>query len=164
MGTQEITANYVRERLDYDPATGVFWRKAPSPAAGRVISYVQSRGYIQISLGKRRFLGHRLAWLLVYGRWPVAEIDHINGDRTDNRIANLREATRQSNQENQRRAPSHNRSSGLLGASWSKKQKRWQSYIGVNGKKRGLGYYATPEEAHEAYLTAKRQLHAGCTI
>ena len=91
------------------------------------------------------------------------EIDHINGNRTDNRIANLRAVTRGGNMQNQRRAHASN-TSGLLGVYYKPKNKKWAAQIQANKKRMNLGLFKTAEEAHTAYLKAKRELHDTCTI
>lgn len=164
----ELTQELVRKFLDYDPETGVFhWKvyRAQNARAGQRAGHLLSRtGYIQILLLRGVYFAHRLAWMHHYGRWPDGHIDHINGVRDDNRIANLREATDQVNTQNQRRARSDCKS-GYMGVRFHAQNKRWQARIGLpNGRQKSLGIYDTPEEAHQAYLTAKRQLHEGCTI
>lgn len=102
--------------------------------------------------------------MIVHGAIPDGlEIDHINGDESDNRICNLRLATKSENQQNKRR-PRKDNKAGLLGVCWFERAKKWRAQITVNGECKYLGLYVTPEEAHAAYLTAKRELHQGCTI
>lgn len=107
-------------------------------------------------------LAHRLAWLYVYGEWPQHGLDHINGVRLDNRISNLRDVPQTINLENQRKAKGLTKS-GFLGVERTRGGK-WAARIVANGKRYGLGVFATPEAAHSAYVTAKRKLHEGCTI
>ena len=154
----------LRELLDYDAETGVFtWRESRGGSnTGQVAGCPHPKGYIRICIDGRRYAAHRLAWLYVVGALPSGEIDHINGERNDNRIANLRDVSTQINQQNQRRARTNNRSSGLLGV--TRKRGRWQAQIETNGKNVFLGCYSTKEDAHSAYLKAKRQRHDGCTI
>jgi hypothetical protein len=163
----ELTAEILREMMSYDPSTGIFTRKirtaqrhqvgdrADFPAHGHL------RGYRQIGYKNEKVLAHRAAWLYVHGYWPTQSIDHINGNREDNRIENLRDVSQGTNIENLRRARVEN-ASGLLGA--HAHQGKWRSRIRVKGKTRYLGVFDTAEDAHEAYLKAKRQLHMGCTI
>jgi AP2 domain. len=117
-------------------------------------------GYIYIGLMKAHFLAHRLAWFWVHGEWPPLLIDHLNGVRDDNRIANLRQADRRLNMENRRRE-SYN-VTGLLGV--KPNGKGFSARIGVRGVEHHLGTFKTPEEAHAVYVEAKRRLHEGCTI
>lgn len=160
-----MTAERLREILLYDPGSGIFtWKKSyRANTAGRVAG-TPSSGYVVISILKKRFHAHRLAWLYVYGSWPDGEIDHINGIRDDNRIANLRDVPGYINNQNQRKAPSHNKSTKLLGTSFCKQTGRYSAQIHINRKKIHLGRFDTPELAHAAYVLAKRTIHAGCTI
>jgi hypothetical protein len=119
-------------------------------------------GYWQISVDAKLHLAHRLAWLHFYGEGPRHQIDHINGDKLDNRIANLRDVPHQINQQNRRRVLSTNKSSGLIGA--HRHRSRWQSRIRTCGRYVFLGVFDTPEAAHAAYVEAKRRLHPGCTL
>lgn len=150
-----LRSERVRELLDYDPDTGVFvWaRDYSSRRKGAVAGHVSAtNGAVEIRIDRRPYLAHRLAWLLIYGVWPKLFIDHANGDPSDNRIANLRQATVSQNAANKRR-PATN-SSGYKGVCWNKSSKKWQAGIKVNGRSFHLGLFATPEDAHEAYLTA----------
>lgn len=161
-----LTAEELKRHLHYDPETGQFTRLIKLRGIKSGNGYVHSTGYVRVCVLGRKYPAHRLAWLYVYGDWPKTMLDHINGDKADNRIANLREADVTLNAENQRRAMSSNLS-GMLGVCIVKDRKRkkpYQARLGVKGKSIYLGYYATPEEAHEAYKTAKRKYHAGCTI
>ena len=99
----------------------------------------------------------------MYGTWPENQIDHINGVRHDNRIDNLRDVLQSTNAQNQRK-PSATNKCGFLGVNFHKCSNRWIAQIHVQGKKKHLGLFDTPKEAHEAYVTAKRELHEGCTI
>ena len=89
----KLTAERLRERLHYDAGTGVFTRRVGSGHArtGEMAGSVHSTGYVRISIDGGKYTAHCLAWLYVHGVWPPDQIDHINGNRSDNRIANLRE-------------------------------------------------------------------------
>lgn len=158
-----LTADQLRAVLDYNPATGIFtWRDRPDirPSAnagrrGTVAGATRKNGYIGICIDGRHRFAHRLAWLYVHGRWPDAEIDHINEDRADNRITNLREATHGQNN-TRARARADNRS-GVLGV--FRCGTRWQAQIMHKGAKYHLGVYATIEEAKAARDTAAEMLH-----
>lgn len=151
----------LRSLFSYDPQTGSITSRH-----GRVVGSVDSEGYIRIRLkkGGRHFRAHRLAFVAMLGRWPEGDVDHLNGTRHDNRWLNLREVDRKTNSQNQRQATAQNSTSGMLGVSWDSRRRRWVAQIEVDGKGRNLGRFATAEEAHRAYIAAKRQLHAGCTI
>jgi hypothetical protein len=110
------------------------------------------RGYWVIGIAGKLYKAHRLAWLYVYGDLPEY-LDHINRNRTDNRISNLREATKPQNGGNAK----VRRDGRLKGAYWHKREKRWASAIGINGKSIWLGQYATEEEAHAAYCKAAKK-------
>lgn len=161
---EELTAQHARSLLEYDPETGHFkWSKktARRTSQGAQAGTVSKEGYVSIMIMYRAYKAHRLAWLYVHGTWPTAPIDHINGDPGDNRIANLRLATPLLNTQNNRRARVNNQS-GFLGVAQVKGG--WRSQISVGRQRIELGTYATPEQAHAAYVEAKRRLHAGGTI
>lgn len=164
----EIIAARVREILSYNCDTGIFTRKVRLAQRHRVgdradvlITSSSAAGYYRVSFDAKRFYAHRVAWLYVYGQWPVGEIDHINGNKSDNRIENLREANHSVNMQNVLAPRRHNKS-GFLGV--SKHKNKWRAGVMLNGKRHHVGSYDSPEDAHEAYLEAKRILHKGCTI
>lgn len=164
--SNSISAERARELFDYDPASGhLFWKACrntkirPGSRAGSVAS----NGYVVVKMKRKYYQGHRLAWLIATGEHPHGWIDHINGDRQDNRLCNLRCATPEVNAQNRRKAPNTS-NTGLLGAQLSRTPGKWAACIHVNGKKRHLGRFDSPEAAHEAYINAKRRLHPGCTI
>jgi hypothetical protein len=104
-----------------------------------------------------RILCHVLAWFYTHGVWPADQLDHINGDKSDNRIDNLRIATASQNKANS--GPYRNNPTGLKGAYWYKPLQMWVSKIRKDGKLHHLGYFATAEEAHTAYCEAAKRLH-----
>lgn len=159
-----LTAERLREVLHYEPSTGVFtWRVKPNRriVIGAVAGSKTAAGRIQISVDGTDYLAHRLAWLYQTGTWPTDEIDHWDTHPLNNRFANLRDATRQVNQENLRRAriDSH---TGLLGVTAI--GERFVARIKVNKKSIHLGRFDTAEAAHLAYVAAKRERHAGNTL
>lgn len=160
----ELTAARLRELLHYDDETGVFrWLRPPvKRSRDGAAGHTDKEGYRRIRLDGGQYFCHRLAWLYVHDRWPSLQIDHRNGDKADNRIVNLREVTNAVNQENLR-AARNTSSTGLLGV-WVHRNGMFRASIKVNGKTMHLGTYKAADEAHQAYLTAKRQLHQGCTI
>ena len=163
MTPSSMTATYVRDRLSYDPDTGVFtWKHDPTKSvqwngrhAGKRAGGPYNYGYWKIGIDQRGHHAHRLAWLIMTGELPPDDIDHRNGVRDDNRWSNLRLASRAENCQNIC-TPKHN-TSGLIGA--FRNHNRWMSQIRVNGVTSYLGTYDTPEEAHRAYLDAKQRLH-----
>jgi hypothetical protein len=161
-----VTAEYIRSVLDYDPDTGVFtWRRPVGPRAkpGQKTGVVdKSSGYVRIRLLRQTRHAHRLAWLYVHGGFPGGVIDHINGDRADNRIANLRDATPTMNMQNQRKSRGR---SGYLGVWYpSGRATKFTACIVMPSGRKVLGQFDTAEAAHEVYLTAKRKFHEGCSI
>lgn len=153
----ELTAEYLREILHYDRESGVFtWRIKPSlkveigDRAGTICN-----GYITIRILGRSYYAHRLAWLYIRGRWPKGIIDHVNRVKSDNRIANLRDATRSVN--------CHNvlpRDVKSPGAYFDLRRGKWGSKIHINKKRIWLGYHASAELASEAYLKAKSRINS----
>lgn len=160
----EHTFDQVAQMLRYDCETGkLYWLTRPCPNVfpGDVAGAKTSTGYIQVSIRKKLYKAHQIAWLLHYGAWPKSNIDHINGDRMDNRISNLRDVDQFINMQNQRKGAANNKS-GFLGVSPC--NGRWKAEIFVDGKKKYLGTFDTPEIAHAAYVQEKRGSHAGCTL
>jgi hypothetical protein len=153
-------------KIHYDPHTGLLtWAiNAPGIRAGKRAGCVGAGGYWTVRLNRKQYRAHRLIWRIVHGEWPIGEIDHINGNPLDNRIWNLRVVDRATNAQNMRGAHRNNKSSGLLGVTWNKQHKKWQSKIMVNKNFHHVGLFDSAEDAHAAYLAKKRQLHAGCTI
>ena len=160
-----ISQERLKALLDYDPLTGLFTRKVSHNRwiAGSVAGFKNTDGYIDAGVDGNYYGTHRLAWLYVYGDSIEQEIDHINGDKCDNRICNLRPATKSINAQN-KRAARVDSASKILGVSWHKAAKKWVAQIQVSGKKTHLGSFSEIDDAKDAYITAKRQLHIGCTI
>lgn len=164
----KLTAERLREVLHYDASTGEFtWKKKPSERSARAkvgsrAGWVVAGGYRFIGIDGEKLGAHRLAVMYATGVMP-SETDHIDGDPTNNRLANLREVTHRENMQNMRRARKQNRS-GTLGVSLHPTTGRYRAAIEVDGERRHLGYHATAEEAHAAYLAAKRHLHEGNTL
>lgn len=161
------TQSRIKELLNYDADSGVFtWLSNRSNVkAGAVAGCLSLNGYILIRIDKKLCLAHRLAWIYFYGdAGTPGLIDHINGNKTDNRIANLRPATKVTNGQNRRRAQANNVSSGLLGVAYIAHTRKFTAYINAGGKRKYLGLFRNKEDAHNAYLSAKRQMHEGCEI
>lgn len=168
MANEILTLERLRETVRYEPETGVFTRKIRlaqrhqvGDRADFIITGGHMAGYSRVCIDSHRYLAHRLAWLYVSGEWPSGLIDHINQNRSDNRICNLRLADFSINGQNISRPRSHGRS-GYLGASWDQQSGKWRAQITVNGKRTMLGSFENPELAHDAYMRAKREIHPGC--
>ena len=161
-----LTHQELKLKLNYDSNTGYFTKIIFHKKLG-VIKSIYSRhnneGYIPIRINDKLYKGHRLAWFYVHGVWPKEQIDHINGERDDNRIANLRECNNSQNSQNQRLPRIHN-TSGYLGVSWNKKACKFYANIRINGKLKFLGSFDSAELAHNEYLKHKREHHKFCTI
>ena len=156
-----LTADQVRLLIDYDPDTGAMTRKVESMGyrKGAKGGYKDVHGYARIEINGVTYRAHRVAWLHYYGEWPRGAIDHINGDRLDNSIKNLRVASPSVNSQNiGNRADNQTGYKGVRinGSGWS-------ASIRVNNKRIHLGTYKTPEEAYAVYVAAKDELHPGCS-
>lgn len=155
-----IDSTTLREVLKYDPMTGIFtWNKKMSSRAlaGNPAGCIRN-GYVTIDLFGKRYQAHRLAMIYTYGHCDSKDVDHINGIKNDNRIENLRFATRSENKQN-RLTTQPNNKSGYTGVDWHKYSNGWRATITTMRKQKHLGIFATPEEAYAAYVEAKRQLH-----
>lgn len=148
-----LSASKLRKIFRYDTDTGLFWNLATNKRAG---GDKTNDGYLRISIDSCAYRAHRLAWLYVHGVWPNL-IDHINGDRTDNRLCNLREVSRSQNSWNS----THSRKtiSGLKGVHYRAESKKYRARIVINGKLVTLGHFNTPQEAQQAYLEQAKKVH-----
>jgi hypothetical protein len=161
-----LTVERLREILDYESTTGTFvWRQRAHRSKyahnaryiGKPAGWLNKKGYVYIKIDAHKYRTARLAWLHFYGSWPKLHVDHINGDRADNRIANLREVTPQQNSFNLK---GHKDSkSGLKGVYWDEARSKWLSSIFVSGKSVHLGRFDTKQEADAAYRQAAAKLH-----
>jgi hypothetical protein len=159
-----ITADHLREVLQYNPETGVFvWLKhhRRPDVVGKRAGSSTSNGYWAIAVGGEKRLAHRLAWLYMTGSFPCHHIDHKDGNGQNNRFDNLREVTRFGNLQNMRRATKANKV-GLLGV--CAHQGKWLMQIMINGERIRESGFDTPDEAHQRYLQLKRLVHSTCTI
>ena len=158
-----MTTEAIKRMLRYSTESGEFWwtSDAPTKVRGKRVEYKDKHGYICLKLDGRMYKAHRIAWLFQYGYWPTQHIDHINGNKADNRICNLRDVSPNINAQNRRRALSTN-SVGFLGV--SRNGSGWRAEIRVAGKKINLGTYPLPDQAHAIYVAAKRKHHEGCTL
>lgn len=156
----ELSADRARELLSYDPATGVIvWRvnRGGTARTNEPAGAIDRQGYAHIKIDGRDYFAHRIAWLLTTGAWPLAQIDHINGLKADNRLSNLREA---SQAENMRNRPMYrNNETGFKGVTFNKRDGRWQARIKRDGKLIHLGQFKSPEDASAAYAEEAAKLH-----
>lgn len=169
--SQDLLIPIIRQRLDYDPDSGVLtWKDCgaeffesekayasfKSKFSGKAAGEVSPSGdYRRVFLFKKAHKAHRLAWAIYFGKWPEGVIDHINGDTLDNRIKNLRDCSRSVNSRNSRKYKSNK--SGLTGVSWHKSSGKWVAQITINGKRKHLGLFCDKFSAHKAWLSAKNE-------
>lgn len=152
----DLTQDTLRSLLHYDPCTGVFTWLVDSGArkvAGKVAGTLGAKHpCVYISIKRKKYLAHRLAWLYVHGVWPALQLDHVDGNPANNALANLREATNAQNQQNLRIPKGGN---PYVGVHFCKDHKKWVARI--NNKH--IGYAKTAEQARDLYMKAKAQLH-----
>lgn len=167
--TQDISGDLLRKLLRYEPETGkLFWlhrtndidcrfRQFNSQFAGKEALYGMSasHGYRAGSIFAKQYLAHRVIWALIHDEWP-SFIDHINGDRTDNRLKNLRTVTKSENAKNM--AISKRNKSGTIGIYWAGHARKWRAEIMSGGKRRHLGYFTDIASASAARKMAEREL------
>lgn len=151
-----LSVDFVKERLDYDEYTGNFiWKVAKGgKRVGDVAGSINDQGYCLIRLNKVIYRAHRLAWLVMTGCLPKGEIDHIDGDRSNNSWSNLRDVSRIENKRNQGRSTTN--SSGHSGVMWYKASEKWHSQITVEGRSIHLGYYDDVNDAIKARKDAEK--------
>lgn len=152
-----MNIEYLHSLLRYDPDSGhLFWlalgkgRIKKRPAGTRL-----STGYIGVVIGPKRYYAHRICWALYHGRWPEEQIDHINGDKTDNRITNLREATNLQNGKNLKMSVRN--TSGVTGVTFDRANNKWRATLKANGRSIYLKRWDTFEQAVEARKAAEKQ-------
>jgi hypothetical protein len=148
------------ELLDYDPESGCFFWKVNrnQMLKGSKAGTVSRNGYIRIFIDGKHYAANKLAWFFVNGEYPRCDIDHINRVRSDNRISNLRKATRSENCQNA--SLRKNNKTGVTGVCWNPFHKKWQSRIMINGKSIHLGYHDTMLSAAKARSAAKKNYHS----
>lgn len=159
----------ILNRLSYNHETGLItWKVLIRCGRGRILANagdeagtIRKDGYRAINLLGRPWLSHRIAWFLFYGVWPSGHVDHMNGSRIDNRIANLRDVSRAENLQNMKKATASKKHGCLIGSAWHRQTGKWRAVIRINGRQKSLGYFYTEQEAHAAYVKAKRQFHPG---
>lgn len=154
---EPLTQEYLKSILDYDLDTGVFtWKvnKSQRTKAGDVAGWIYN-GYWEIEINNKKHKTHRLAWLYVYGEMPKNLIDHIDNNRSNNRISNLREATYQSNSENYK-TPKTNKS-GVKNVSWYKNLDKWVVSMSIKKTKKTIGYFDDLELAELVAVEARNK-------
>lgn len=159
---RSLTVEELKKHMHYDPETGVFTRISGRSDQLGVAGHNNRKGYVVIKIKQLAYKAHTLAILYCHGVYPT-QVDHINGVKNDNRIANLREASNFVQAQNKRKPMAHN-ASGYLGVCKHPNKGKWVAMIGHNGCSTYLGIFDAPEKAAQAYLDAKRILHQGCTI
>lgn len=152
--------------LDYDANTGILkWKRKEGREhkyfntryAGNVVGTLASSGYLTVNIAHSNYYVHRIIWKLVTGEDPAnGYVDHTDGDKTNNRWSNLRDVTHDQNMWNAKLF--HNNTSGYRGVSFINSHKRWRAAISVNGQKKHLGYFKSPELAHAAFKDASNKL------
>lgn len=150
----------IRKLLTYNECDGLFrWAEDRSRLIkkGEVAGTVNGCGYIKIKINGKQYLGHRLAWLMTYGEWPNGVIDHKNHNRKDNRICNLREATKSTNSHNARKPI--NNTSGVKGVHWCKRKNAWIAKVQLMGKITEAGKFSSLSEAASAVMALRIRLH-----
>lgn len=154
-----LTLTRLKEALNYDPETGVFTWVNPTNDRIQVGSVAgdKFKDCIRIGLDGEGYRAHRLAWLYCYGEWPKHNIDHINGNHYDNRIANLRDVPQSENVRNQRLRKDNK--SGYHGVNWDKGRNKWRVTINVEGKVKTLGRYDDLDEAIKVRKEAEIELN-----
>ena len=156
-----LTQDELKTQLHYDPETGIFTRKLElgrRVKVGDVAGTIDtSTGYSRINVNGKIWYAHRLAWLYMTGEMPINQVDHINSNRYDNRLVNLRLATHEENQKN--RIKSKNNTSGYKGVTWDVNRNKWMARAMVNRKTYHLGRYDDAEEAYKAYKAFAKLSH-----
>lgn len=159
MSTDNVTSERLRELFKYDEESGLFTRIKQSGSAkqGCVATCENSNGYIVIRIDGKLYGAHRLAWLYVHGKFPIDQIDHIDGIRTNNAIKNLRASSQYENMQNVKIKSSNK--SGHTGVSWDSQTGSWAAQIMHKRKTIRLGRFDRLEDAAEAYKNAKKLIH-----
>ena len=157
-GLMEITQQFLHELFEYREGH-LFWKvdRRGNKLIGKQASRLKkSNGYQEVTINKKKYYAHRVIFMMFNGRWPE-QIDHINSDRSNNLLSNLREASNAQNNRNTKLRSTNK--SGYKGVYWNKKNRNFVARITVNYKDIHLGCFKTVEEAHESYKKAASELH-----
>jgi hypothetical protein len=155
-----LTQERLKELLDYNPESGHFYWKVKSNhfiKIGAQAGGINQKGYVIVGIEGARCYAHRVAWLFTYGKFPTAQVDHIDGDKSNNSITNLRLCTNAENHKNQGIRKTN--TSGFKGVSWDSKNESWFAQTTLINRHIFLGYYESPEEASIAYNTFAKANH-----
>lgn len=147
----------LHQLLRYEPETGkLFWRERDRNLSGLEAGGVASSdGYRRVRINGQIRLAHRVILAMETGAWPAGQVDHINGDRSDNRLANLRSVSLAENMLNKARYATNK--SGVTGVHWHRQHKKWCAAIQINGRRRTLGVFASIEDAVRARVSAQAE-------
>lgn len=165
MAKRDLSVSTIRECLEYNPDTGEFTRAKRTAQCHQVgdradlPAYGALAGYLTIGLQGDKHLAHRVAWAHFYGEWPKQHIDHINRNKSDNRIVNLRDVANITNMQNKFQVLCTKASTNLVGA--YQYGAKWRARIQVGEKSIHLGMFDTDTDAHAAYVAAKKIYHEG---
>ena len=151
-----LTQAQLHQLFNYNPETGIFIKKKKSNLC-KPCGWNNGKGYTKIGVNGKYYYAHRMAWVYVHGEVPDGDLDHINGNPSDNRICNLRVTNRSQNMQNTLKFKTN--TSGYKGVTWLKKQKKWKAQITNNNHAISIGIYDSVEEAYEAYCQTARKLH-----
>lgn len=154
---------YLHKRLRFDAETGkLFWRECQDMSkqwngryADKEALAAPSNGYKRGHIDGTLLLAHRAVWAIAYGSWPNGQVDHINGNRSDNHLSNLRDVMQSENQRNAMKRSDN--TSGVCGVVWHKRVKKWQAQMRAKNKNIHLGYFTTIEEAATARAAASKE-------
>lgn len=138
--------------LRYDSESGhLYWKedRGRHKVKGKIAGYAHCEGYVAVGLDGKRFLAHRVAWMLTYGTWPDEWIDHVNGNRSDNRLVNLRECSPSENNSNRKNGPGRDLPKGV---SFHRRTGKYQAHVRKSGRVVYSGLFASVEEAAVAYV------------
>jgi hypothetical protein len=154
-----LTQIELKKLLHYNPETGIFIRltRTRRIRSGAIAGGLDKCGYLIITINKKNYKAHRLAFLYVNGKFPEKDIDHINRIKSDNRMCNLREATQSQNQKN--KSLYKNNKSGYKGVHWDGCNKRWVAQARINNIQQRLGSFKAIDEAVIAYQEFAKQKH-----